>query len=97
MHKNKFSGIKGPEKARQTLAYILIVRAKYLQLIIIYYSHNEDEDRVTTEFSLFNDFFQDLETVAQAVFGEELDKDFFSKIPKNNFNFSNQTNQTSCW
>jgi len=92
----KLVSLKGPEIARQTLAYILIVRAKYLQLILIYYSHNEDEDRVNTEFNLFNNFFQDLETVAQRIFGEELDKQFFSKMPKTSFSFSNQINQTSC-
>ena len=96
MHKNKAWLFKGPEITRQTLAYILIVRAKYLQLILIYYSHNEDEDRVNTEFNLFNDFFQDLETVAQRIFGEELDKQFFSKMPKTSFSFKNQIYQTSC-
>ena len=92
----KLIDLKGVEASRLSLGYIFIVRAKYLQLMTIYYSQNSDESRVLKEFSLFNRFFNDLKTVSKGVFGENLDEEFFNTMPAPNYYFDKVDSQTNC-
>ena len=59
--------------------YILIVRAKYLQISSAYYIYKQDAQRVTNEFESFNRDFNELQTIYQNIIGLEMSYENASK------------------
>ena len=55
----------------QMLNYVLIVRARYLQLSSAYYIYNKDIDRVAEEFTWFNKDYAELCTIFRDEIGYE--------------------------
>ena len=56
----------------QVFQYILVVRAKYLQISSAYYIYKQDAQRVTNEFESFNRDFNELQRVYQNIIEVEL-------------------------
>ena len=59
--------------------YILIVRAKYLQISSAYYIYKQDAQRVTNEFESFNRDFNELQRIYQNIIGLEMNYENASK------------------
>ena len=66
------SEAKGAEVAKNIPAYIMIVRAKYLQMTTAFYIYKNDTIRVEKEFTWFNEFFERLRDIHVSIFNEEL-------------------------
>merc|ERR1719427_1164968 len=61
----------GVETCRAILHYVIIVLAKYLQIMVAYHIHIEDADSVQQDFEIFNLSFQQITQNYQLVTGEE--------------------------
>ena len=62
------SEAKGAEVAKNIPAYIMIVRAKYLQMTTAFYIYKNDTIRVEKEFTWFNEFFERLRDIHISIF-----------------------------
>ena len=63
-----YSGVK---TCRAILHYVIIVLAKYLQIMVAYHIHIEDTESVQQDFEKFNSSFQQITKNYQRVTGEE--------------------------
>jgi hypothetical protein len=61
----------GADTCRTTLNYIIVVLAKYLQMVVAYHIHIGDLDAVEEDFATFNSNFYQLVQDFSKVTGEE--------------------------
>ena len=66
------SKFRSLDESKEIFRYILLVRAKYLQMVVAYYIYTNDMTRVETEFIEFNDFFKGILAIYQENFGKML-------------------------
>ena len=71
---------EGIEAAILVFNYIMIVKAKYLQLATIFYIFKKDDIRVETEFGSFNLDYRELEEIYQNLFQQDFDPQYCPKI-----------------
>ena len=62
----------------QVFQYIIIVRAKYLQISSAYYIYKQDAQRVTNEFESFNRDFTEIQRIYREMIGLDLNTDIAS-------------------
>jgi hypothetical protein len=63
---------QGRDMCQVVMQYIIVVMAKYLQMMVAYWIHNEDLDQVTAEYDEFNRHVKELLASFKEVTGEEL-------------------------
>lgn len=61
----------GPQMCTEVMKYILVVRAKYLQMIVVYSIFQYDAERVVNEFKAFNCHYDELLQAYEEVVGEQ--------------------------
>ena len=66
----KVSKTRGKAYAKQLASYVLIVRAKYLQIITAFYLYDNDTERVEEEFKSFNNDVNQLQKIHKEIFDE---------------------------
>ena len=87
--------VQGIDMAKIIFNYIIIVRAKYLQIVSIYYSHANDTVRIEKEFQSFNTDFEELEIVHSKLFGEKYDPENVPEAPSETYNEQMEENGAS--
>ena len=87
--------VQGIDMAKIIFNYIIIVRAKYLQIVSIYYSHANDTVRIEKEFQSFNTDFEELENVHLKLFGEKYDPENVPEAPSETYNEQMEENGAS--
>ena len=60
------------DTSKDIFRYIVFVRAKYLQMVTVFYIYKNDVARVDVEFIAFNDFFARILDIYQETFGKML-------------------------
>ena len=66
----KVAKSRGKAYAKQLASYVLIVRAKYLQIITAFYLYDNDTERVEEEFKSFNNDVNQLQNIHKQLFDE---------------------------
>ena len=87
--------VQGMDMAKIIFNYIIIVKAKYLQIVSIFYSHFNDTVRIEKEFQSFNSEFEELEIVHLKLFGEKYDPENVPKVPPETHNEQIEKNGAS--
>ena len=59
----------GIDMCHKILNYVLVVRAKYLQLVVAYFTFNIDTNRVTKEFDSFNLYVYQMQYIYKDIVG----------------------------
>ena len=62
----------GEEATNTTQHYIIVVAAKYLQMMASFYTHENDPEAVERVFSVFNDNFHKYEEIYQTITGKHI-------------------------
>ena len=63
---------QGADTAKIVFNYVIVVKAKYLQLVCVFYIHKKDMVRIEREFQIFNTDFQKLQEVYLKLFDENI-------------------------
>ena len=73
--------LKGVETAKIVFNYIIVVKAKYLQLVSVFYTYRNDLIRVEDEFKCFNSDFEQLEQLHLKLFNEKFNPENCPDVP----------------
>ena len=73
--------LKGVETAKIVFNYIIVVKAKYLQLVSVFYTYRNDLIRVEDEFKCFNSDFEQLQLLHLKLFNEKFNPENCPDVP----------------
>ena len=73
---------QGADTAKIVFNYVIVVKAKYLQLVSVFYIHKKDMVRIEREFQIFNTDFQKLQEVYLKLFDEKYDPENVPEVPE---------------